>query len=110
MSMLEDEPLVLFGTDYSACPCSAVAFCGTAAPANVLLYSSQLSMIKQFISGGTAAAFLVDALVLQDPDIVAVPFSEPIYFDTVLLWKRDQYIYSDVERFLRFAGDFNFVV
>ena len=77
---------------------------------NVLLYSSQLSMIKQFIAGGTAAAFLVDALVLQDPDIVAVPFSDPIYFDTVLLWKRDQYLYSDVERFLRFAGDFNFVV
>ena len=79
-------------------------------PQRVLLYSSQLSMIKQFIAGGTAAAFLVDALVLQDPDIVAVPFLEPIYFDTVLLWKRDQYIYSDVERFLRFAGDFNFVV
>lgn len=67
-------------------------------------------MIKHFIAGGTAAAFWWTALVLQDPDIVAVPFSEPIYFDTVLLWKRDQYLYSDVERFLRFAGDFNFVV
>lgn len=65
-------------------------------------------MIKQFISDGTAAAFLMDALARQEPDLVAVPFSEPIYFDTVLLWKRDQYLYNDVEHFLRFAKKFKF--
>ena len=32
----------------------------------------------------------------------------PVYFDTVLLWKRGQYLYNDVERFLRFAKDFHF--
>ena len=110
VSMLEHEPLVLFGTDTAPAHAVLSLFAEQQLRPNVLLYSSQLSMIKQFIAGGTAAAFLVDALVLQDPDIVAVPFSEPIYFDTVLLWKRDHYIYSDVERFLRFAWDFNFVV
>ena len=29
-------------------------------------------------------------------------------FDTVLLWKRDQYLYNDVEHFLRFAKKFKF--
>lgn len=65
-------------------------------------------MIQQFISDGTAAAFLLDALVRQEPGLVAVPFSTPVYFDTVLLWKRDQYLYNDVGRFLRFAKDFPF--
>ena len=50
----------------------------------------------------------LDALARQEPDLVAVPFSEPIYFDTVLLWKRDQYLYNDVEHFLRFAKTFKF--
>lgn len=50
----------------------------------------------------------MDALARQEPDLVAVPFSEPIYFDTVLLWKRDQYLYNDVEHFLRFAKKFKF--
>ena len=98
ISMLRDEPLVLFGTDTAERQLRP----------NVLLYSSQLSMIQQFISDGTAAAFLLDALARREPGLVAVPFSTPVYFDTVLLWKRGQYLYNDVECFLRFAKDFHF--
>ena len=108
VTMLEGEPLVLFGTDTAPSNAVLSLFAEQQLRPNVLLYSSQLSMIKQFISDGTAAAFLMDALARQEPDLVAVPFSEPIYFDTVLLWKRDQYLYNDVEHFLRFAKKFKF--
>ena len=108
VSMLAEEPLVLFGTDTAPSNAVLSLFAEKQLRPIVLLYSSQLSMIKQFISDGTAAAFLMDALVRQEPDLVAVPFSTPIYFDTVLLWKKDQYLYNDVEKFLCFAGKFRF--
>lgn len=108
ISMLRDEPLVLFGTDTAPSRAVLSLFAERQLRPNVLLYSSQLSMIQQFISDGTAAAFLLDALARREPGLVAVPFSTPVYFDTVLLWKRGQYLYNDVERFLRFAKDFHF--
>ena len=108
ISMLRDEPLVLFGTDTAPSRAVLSLFAERQLRPNVLLYSSQLSMIQQFISDGTAAAFLLDALARREPGLVAVPFSTPVYFDTVLLWKRGQYLYNDVERFLHFAKDFHF--
>lgn len=108
VTMLDGEPLVLFGTDTAPSNAVLALFAEKQLRPNVLLYSSQLSMIKQFISDGTAAAFLMDALVRQESDMVAIPFSSPIYFDTVLMWKRDQYLYNDVECFLRFAKNFRF--
>ena len=108
ISMLRDEPLVLFGTDTAPSRAVLSLFAERQLRPNVLLYSSQLSMIQQFISDGTAAAFLLDALARREPGLVAVPFSTPVYFDTVLLWKRGQYLYNDVECFLRFAKDFHF--
>lgn len=108
VTMLAEEPLVLFGTDTAPSNAVLSLFTEKQLRPNVLLYSSQLSMIRQFIADGTAAAFLLNALVENEPDLVAVPFVEPIYFDTVLLWKKGQYLYNDVEKFLRFAKNFYF--
>ena len=108
ISMLQDEPLVLFGQDTAPSRAVLSLFAKRQLRPNILLYSSQLSMIQQFVSNGTAAAFLIDALARQTPGIAAVPFSPPIYFDTVLLWKREQYLYNDVECFLHFAKSFSF--
>ncbi len=108
VTMLAEEPLVLFGTDTAPSNAVLSLFTEKQLRPNVLLYSSQLSMIRQFIADGTAAAFLLNALVENEPDLVAVPFVEPIYFDTVLLWKKGQYLYNDVEKFLRFAKHFHF--
>lgn len=108
VTMLAEEPLVLFGTDTAPANAVLSLFAEKQLRPNVLLYSSQLSMIKQFISDGTVAAFLMDELVRREPDLAAVPFSTPIYFDTMLLWKKDQYLYNDVEKFLHFAKNFNF--
>ena len=108
ISMLQGEPLVLFGQDTAPSRAVLSLFAERQLRPNILLYSSQLSMIQQFVSNGTAAAFLIDALARQEPGIAAVPFSSPIYFDTVLLWKREQYLYNDVECFLRFAKSFPF--
>lgn len=108
VSMLRDEPLVLFSQDTAPSQAVLSLFAERQLRPNVLLYSSQLSMIQQFISGGTAASFLIDALVRHTPELVAIPFAQPVYFDTVLLWKRGQYLYSDVSCFLQFARDFKF--
>ena len=75
---------------------------------NVLLRSSQLSMIKQFIADGSAAAFLLDPLAVHEEELVAIPLAEPVFFDTILMWQREQYLYSDVACFLRFARNFRF--
>ena len=108
IDMLQDEPLVLFGTDTAPSRAVLSMFAERQLRPNVRLYSSQLSMIRQFIADGTAAAFLLESLARQMPSLVAVPFAAPVCLDTGLLWKKDQYLYSDVERFLNFSKNFRF--
>lgn len=102
-SMLKEEPLVFFQEDSAPERTIERVFKREGITPNVLLYTSQLSMIKQFIMDGTAAAFLMEELVEEDKDIISIPLEREIYFDVVLMWKRDQYLYSDVSCFLEFA-------
>lgn len=108
ISMLQNEPLVLFTADTAPTQAVLSLFAEQQIRPNVLLYTSQLRIVEQFISNGTASAFLLDALVRHTSDIVAIPFSRPVYFDTVILWKRDQYLYNDVACFLSFAKNYHF--
>lgn len=105
-SMLKDEPLVLFQEDSAPEIAIERIFEREGIVPNVLLYSSQLSMIKQFILDGTAAAFLFEDLVKEDKDIISIPFEQEINFDVVLMWKKNQYLYSDVSCFLEFAKNY----
>lgn len=106
IDMLQKEPLVMFDTDTAPSHAVLSLFAEHQLRPNVLFYSSQLSMIRQFIADGTAAAFLLAPLARQMPSLVAIPFASPVYLDTVLLWKKEQYLYSDVERFLDFSRSF----
>ena len=108
ISMLQDEPLVLFGPDSAPARTVLSLFARQQLRPNVLLRSSQLSMIKQYIADGSAAAFLLDPLAVHEEELVAIPLAEPVFFDTILMWQREQYLYSDVACFLRFARNFRF--
>lgn len=106
--LLHGEPLVLFGPDSAPARTVLSLFARQQLRPNVLLRSSQLSMIKQFIADGSAAAFLLDPLAVHEEELVAIPLAEPVFFDTILMWQREQYLYSDVACFLRFARNFRF--
>lgn len=108
LAALAEEPLVLFGEDSLPSHIVLQKFYQANLRPNVLLYSSQISMIQQFIADGTAGAFLLEDVVRREPGIIAVPLTEPIPLDIILLWKRDQYLYSDVSSFIQFSRHFEF--
>ncbi len=106
ISMLKEEPLVLFTEDSAPTKVILQMFAAKHQRPNVLLYSSQLSMIRHFISDGTAGAFLLESLIEEDPDVIALPLTPGVLFDTVLMWKRNQYMYSDVAGFIKFCRSY----
>lgn len=108
ITLLEHEPLVLFQEDSAPSQTIRQMFSSQGLQMHILLHSSQLSMIKQFIADGTAAAFLLEPLVEHDSDIIAIPFQPPLFFDTVLMWRRDQHLYSDVASLIDFAKTYDF--
>lgn len=108
IAALAEEPLVLFGEDSVPSHIVLQKFYQENLRPNVLLYSSQISMIQQFIADGTAGAFLLEDVVRREPGIIPVPLAEPIPMDIILLWKRDQYLYNDVSSFIQFSRNFQF--
>lgn len=108
IAQLAEEPLVLFREDSVPSRIVLQRFYQANMRPNVLLYSSQISMIQQFIADGTAGAFLMEDVVRREPDIIGLELENPIPLDIILLWRRDQYLYSDVDSFIQFSKKFDF--
>ncbi len=100
---LEKEPIILFREDSVPAQTVLRSYQKIGISPNVLMYFNQLSMIQQFIAGGTAGAFLLEEVARAEPGIIAIPLREPIIMDIVLLWPRNKYIYSNLATFIEFA-------
>lgn len=70
---------------------------------NILLYSSQLATIRNFIVNSKAGAFLFKQICDGDPDLKGLPLSDPIYLDIGILWRKNTKLYDDVKDFIAFV-------
>lgn len=76
---------------------------------NVILYSSQIYTIKQFVHYNNAGAFLFRDLVTDDPELAGIPFEPPIPIRIGLIWKRGKYIYNGTTNFIKFTKEYSFL-
>lgn len=108
LEQLEGEPLILFHEGSLPSQIVTQQFAAQGIHPNILLYTSQLSMINQMIADGTAAAFLLEDLAQGFEGILSIPLAKPISFDIALIWVGEQYLYHDVSHFLEFSRKFKF--
>lgn len=105
---LQDERIILFKADSYQNVIIKNAFSEAGVEPNILLYSSQLYTIKQFLSHGTAGAFLYRQVVEMDSDLVCIPLETPIIQKIVLIWDKSSSLFSDEENFIQFAKQFTY--
>ncbi len=105
---LENQKIILFKADSYQNVVIKNAFSKAGVEPNIMLYSSQLYTIKQFLSYQTAGAFLYRQVAEMDSDLVCIPLEEPIIQQIVLIWQKSGSLFSDSENFIQFAKQFKY--
>lgn len=72
---------------------------------NIVLESNQVETIKGLVAGGVGAAFLLDFIIADTPDIKCLPLADPIKVDVGLAWKRGRYVSKAAEAFIDFCQE-----
>lgn len=70
---------------------------------NLILRSAQLHTIKNLVNRKIASTFLMRETVIDDPHIVAIPFSTPLKIRAGIVTKRGRQIYADVKKLIDFT-------
>lgn len=105
---LANEHIILFKADSYQNIFIKRAFSEVGVEPKILLYSSQLYTVKEFLSYGNAGAFLYRQVAEMDKDLVCIPIDQPIIQDIVLIWSKSGSLYSDSENFIQFAKHFRY--
>ena len=105
---LADERIILFKADSYQNIFIKRAFSEVGVDPKILLYSSQLYTIKEFLSYGTAGAFLYRQVAEMDEDLVCIPLDQAIIQEIVLIWSKSSSLYSDSENFIQFVKQFHY--
>ncbi len=105
---LADQQIILFKADSYQNIFIKRAFSEVGVQPNILLYSSQLYTIKEFLSYGNVGAFLYRQVAEMDDDLVCIPLEQAIFQDIVLIWTKNGSLYSDAENFIQFAKHFQY--
>lgn len=70
------------------------AVCGVTP--DILLYSSQLNTIKNFILKSDAGAFLFRQIAEPDPNLVPLRLKDSVVLDIGVVWRKDTRLYNDI--------------
>lgn len=73
---------------------------------NVVLHSSQLYTIKNFLSENDIGVFLYEAVCRANSDIVGIPIVPTIEENIGIVWKKGKYIPGYTSQFISFAQNY----
>ena len=101
--MLADEKILLFNTDSVQNDTIFARYRSMGLTPDVLLYSSQLYTILNFVRSGTCGAFLYASLPANPRDFVQLPVRPEITSSFGLIWKKGILTPSRTTSFIEFA-------
>ena len=74
---------------------------------NIILQTNQLSSMLSMISNNVAVGFTLKELAETYQDFTAIPTKNPIYVDVSLVWKKDSYKFTSMEKFKNYVIENN---
>ena len=104
--MVEDEPIAMLPEDTFVSDYLRKKFAEYKVKPNVVLATSQLSMIQRLIMDNTAISFLYKGNFAASSSIVAVPFKEPMEVGIDLIWNKKQKMLKSTQQFLDFIKNY----
>ena len=105
---LREEPLVLITPDSIESKLLSKRFSDRGITPNVILHSDQVYTIQHCINHEIASSFLYDIIVPRNQEIRQIPLEEPTMLHICLVWKKDRYLHSGIQKILQFARQFRF--
>ncbi len=105
---LKDEPMVLMKSDSMQNSIISKEFEKAGIKPNVILYSSQIYTIKEFIKKNNAVAFLFETIANKSPDIVGIPLNPAMPQRIGLIWKKGNHMFNNISRFVSFVRKYHY--
>lgn len=103
MDMIRDEPIVMYKDGYYLRKIILDRYSQIGISPRIVINSNQLYTSRNMVLTGAASAFLFREVVEYEDEIIGIPLSQPIILHIGLIWKRSQYLYSDVTKFINFV-------
>lgn len=100
---IEKEPLILFDKGFIQYDVITSAFAAEGITPNIVHLSSQLYMIKEFISSGFACGFMFRDIAETIPNIKSIPLKKPIKSQVILIWSKERQLFNNLLKFINYA-------
>lgn len=101
--MLREEKILLFNTDSVQNQTIRDRYASMGMTPDVLMYSSQLYTILNFLRGGSCGAFLYSVLPVNPRDFVQLPLTPEISSRFGVIWKKGVFIPERTMKFIDYV-------
>lgn len=100
---IKDEPIMLFKEGFFQNKLINQLYKDVDVEPKIILVSSQLSVIRNFVKMNAGGAFLMKELLDEnDADIIGLPFVTPLTMKVGLIWQKDAQLHKGAIEFIQF--------
>ena len=96
-------PMILFSGGYYQKHLLDSKFLALGLTPNILFHSNQLTTIKSFIRQDIASGFLMPQILQEEDGIIPIPVSDGLKLNVAVVWRKDDYLTKEAERFVSFC-------
>lgn len=106
LTMLADEPLILFNTDSVQVMTLTRQFKAVGINPRIILNTSQITTLINMVKSGHMGTFLYRSIVEMHPDIVGIPVMPSIEQRIGVIWKKGKYQNATTEKVIKYIENF----
>ena len=106
LTMLANEPLILFNTDSVQVMTLTRQFKAAGVNPHILLNTSQITTLLNMVKSDRVGTFLYRSIVDAHPDIVGIPVMPSIEQRIGVIWKKGKYQNATTEKVIKFIENF----
>ena len=106
LTMLADEPLILFNTDSVQVMTLTRQFKAVGINPRIILNTSQITTLINMVKSGHMGTFLYRSNVEAHPDIVGIPVMPSIEQRIGVIWKKGKYQNATTEKVIKYIENF----
>lgn len=106
LTMLADEPLILFNTDSVQVMTLTRQFKAVGINPRIILNTSQITTLINMVKSGHMGTFLYRSIVETHPDIVGIPVMPSIEQRIGVIWKKGKYQNATTEKVIKYIENF----
>lgn len=106
LTMLANEPLILFNTDSVQVMTLTRQFKAVGVTPRVILNTSQITTLINMVKSGHVGTFLYRSIVEAHPDIVGIPVMPSIEQRIGVIWKKGKYQNTTAEKVIKYIENF----